>query len=107
MDYDARYGYECLVCCGQPLVPYGDPSQALQPSEEPFDSRPKPPVDADVERAGLQVALPRGRRRLPLGHVEAPANVNEKKLVEPLLDKLLAKTLKLDLSQSVERTIII
>jgi hypothetical protein len=33
----------------------------------------------------------------PLGHVEAPANVNEKKLVEPLLDKLLGEDIEVEL----------
>jgi hypothetical protein len=33
----------------------------------------------------------------PLGHVEAPANVNEKKLVEPLLDKLLGEDVEVEL----------
>jgi hypothetical protein len=34
---------------------------------------------------------------LPLGHVEAPANVNEKKLVEPLLDRLLGEDMEVEL----------
>ena len=33
----------------------------------------------------------------PLGHVEAPANVNEKKLVEPLLDRILGENLEIEL----------
>ena len=33
----------------------------------------------------------------PLGHVEAPANVNEKRLVEPLLDKLLGEDIEVEL----------
>lgn len=33
----------------------------------------------------------------PLGHVEAPANVNEKKLLEPLLDKLLGEDIEVEL----------
>jgi len=33
----------------------------------------------------------------PLGHVEAPANVNEKKLLEPLLDKVLGENLEIEL----------
>src|SRR3990170_5605663 len=33
----------------------------------------------------------------PLGHVEAPANVNEKKLVEPLLDRLLGEDVEVEL----------
>jgi hypothetical protein len=33
----------------------------------------------------------------PLGHVEAPANVNEKKLVEPLLDNLLGEDIEVEL----------
>jgi Transposase domain (DUF772)/Transposase DDE domain len=33
----------------------------------------------------------------PLGHVEAPANVNEKKLVGPLLDRLLGEDLEVEL----------
>jgi hypothetical protein len=33
----------------------------------------------------------------PLGHVEAPANVNEKKLVEPLLDKVLGEDIEVEL----------
>jgi len=33
----------------------------------------------------------------PLGHVEAPANVNEKKLVGPLLDKLLGEDIEVEL----------
>jgi hypothetical protein len=33
----------------------------------------------------------------PLGHVEAAANVNEKKLVEPLLDKLLGENIEVEL----------
>jgi hypothetical protein len=33
----------------------------------------------------------------PLGHVEAPANVNEKKLVEPLLDELLGENIEVEL----------
>jgi hypothetical protein len=33
----------------------------------------------------------------PLGHVEASANVNEKKLVEPLLDKLLGEDIEVEL----------
>jgi len=33
----------------------------------------------------------------PLGHVEAPANVNEKKMVEPLLDMVLGEDLEVDL----------
>jgi hypothetical protein len=33
----------------------------------------------------------------PLGHVEAPANVNEKRLVEPLLDKLLGENIEVEL----------
>jgi hypothetical protein len=33
----------------------------------------------------------------PLGHVEAPANVNEKKLVEPLLDRLLSEDIEVEL----------
>ena len=33
----------------------------------------------------------------PLGHVEAPANVNEKKLVEPLLDRLLGEDMEVEL----------
>src|SRR3990170_4044637 len=33
----------------------------------------------------------------PLGHVEAPANVNEKMLVEPLLDKLLGEDIEVEL----------
>jgi hypothetical protein len=33
----------------------------------------------------------------PLDHVEAPANVNEKKLVEPLLDKLLGEDIEVEL----------
>ena len=33
----------------------------------------------------------------PLGHVEAPANVNEKNLVEPLLDKLLGEDIEVEL----------
>jgi hypothetical protein len=33
----------------------------------------------------------------PLGHVEAPANVNEKKLVGPLLDKLLGEDVEVEL----------
>jgi hypothetical protein len=34
---------------------------------------------------------------LPLGHVEAPASVNEKKLLEPLLDKLLGEDIEVEL----------
>lgn len=33
----------------------------------------------------------------PLGHVEAPANVNEKSMVEPLLDRVLAEDLEVEL----------
>jgi hypothetical protein len=33
----------------------------------------------------------------PMGHVEAPANVNEKKLVEPLLDRLLGENIEVEL----------
>jgi hypothetical protein len=33
----------------------------------------------------------------PLGHVEAPANINEKMLVEPLLDKLLGEDIEVEL----------
>jgi len=33
----------------------------------------------------------------PLGHVEAPANVNEKMLVEPLLDRLLGEDIEVEL----------
>ena len=33
----------------------------------------------------------------PLGHVEASVNVNEKKLVEPLLDKLLGEDMEVEL----------
>jgi len=33
----------------------------------------------------------------PLGHVEAPANVNEKLLVEPLLDRLLVEDFEVEL----------
>jgi hypothetical protein len=33
----------------------------------------------------------------PLGHVEAPANVNEKRLVEPLLDRLLGEDIEVEL----------
>jgi hypothetical protein len=33
----------------------------------------------------------------PLGHVEAPANMNEKSLVEPLLDRVLGEDLELEL----------
>src|SRR3990170_2037319 len=33
----------------------------------------------------------------PLGHVEAPANVNEKMLVEPLLDRLLGEDMEVEL----------
>ena len=33
----------------------------------------------------------------PLGHVEASANINEKKLVEPLLDKLLGEDIEVEL----------
>jgi hypothetical protein len=33
----------------------------------------------------------------PLGHVEASANVNEKKLVEPLLDRLLGEDIEVEL----------
>jgi hypothetical protein len=33
----------------------------------------------------------------PLGHVEAPANVNEKKLVEPLLGRLLGEDMEVEL----------
>ena len=33
----------------------------------------------------------------PLGHVEAPANVNEKRLVEPLLDKVFGEDLEVEL----------
>ena len=33
----------------------------------------------------------------PLGHVEAPANVNEKMLVEPLLDKVLGEDIEVEL----------
>ena len=35
---------------------------------------------------------------LPLGHEEAPANVNEKELVEPLLDRLLGEDLEVELT---------
>ena len=35
---------------------------------------------------------------LPLGHVEAPANVNEKELVEPLLDTVLGEDLEVELA---------
>jgi hypothetical protein len=31
----------------------------------------------------------------PLGHVEAPLNVNEKQLVEPLLDRVLGDSIEL------------
>lgn len=34
---------------------------------------------------------------LPLGHVEAPANVNEKMLVEPLLDRVLGEDIEVEL----------
>jgi hypothetical protein len=34
---------------------------------------------------------------LPLGHVEASANVNEKRLVEPLLDRLLGEDIEVEL----------
>jgi len=34
----------------------------------------------------------------PLGHVEAPANLNEKDLVEPLLDKVLGEDLEVELT---------
>jgi hypothetical protein len=34
----------------------------------------------------------------PLGHVEASANVNEKRLVEPLLDRLLGENIELELA---------
>jgi len=34
----------------------------------------------------------------PLGHVEAPANVNEKELVEPLLDSVLGEDLEVELA---------
>jgi transposase len=33
----------------------------------------------------------------PLGHVEAPVNVNEKKLLEPLLDKVLGEDIEVEL----------
>jgi len=33
----------------------------------------------------------------PLGHEEAPANVNEKELVEPLLDRVLGEDLEVEL----------
>jgi len=33
----------------------------------------------------------------PLGHVEAPANVNEKTMVEPLLDRILGEDLEVEL----------
>ena len=33
----------------------------------------------------------------PLGHIEAPVNVNEKRLVEPLLDKLLGEDIEVEL----------
>jgi hypothetical protein len=33
----------------------------------------------------------------PMGHVEAPANVNEKRLVEPLLDRLLGEDIEVEL----------
>jgi len=33
----------------------------------------------------------------PLGHVEAPLNVNEKKLVEPLLDRVLGENIEVEL----------
>jgi hypothetical protein len=33
----------------------------------------------------------------PLGHLEAPANVNEKRLVEPLLDRLLGEDMEVEL----------
>ena len=33
----------------------------------------------------------------PLGHVEAPVNVNEKKLVEPLLDRVLGEDIEVEL----------
>ena len=33
----------------------------------------------------------------PLGHVEASVNVNEKKLVEPLLDKILGEDIEVEL----------
>ena len=35
---------------------------------------------------------------LPLGHEEAPANVNEKELVEPLLDRVLGEDLEVELA---------
>jgi hypothetical protein len=35
---------------------------------------------------------------LPLGHVEASANVNEKRLVEPLLDRLLGEDMEVELA---------
>jgi hypothetical protein len=35
---------------------------------------------------------------LPLGHVEASANVNEKKLVEPLLERLLGEDIEVELT---------
>jgi len=35
---------------------------------------------------------------LPLGHEEAPANVNEKQLVEPLLDRVLGEDLEVELA---------
>jgi hypothetical protein len=35
---------------------------------------------------------------LPLGHVEASANVNEKKLVEPLLERLLGEDIAVELT---------
>jgi len=35
---------------------------------------------------------------LPLGHEEAPANVNEKELVEPLLDRVLGEGLEVELA---------
>jgi hypothetical protein len=35
---------------------------------------------------------------LPLGHEEAPANVNEKQLVEPLLDRVLGESIEVELA---------
>ena len=46
---------------------------------------------------GYESLFPVDIESFPLGHVEAPANVNEEKLVEPLLDRLLGEDMEVEL----------
>src|SRR4030067_134848 len=103
VEYDPECDLRALMLRQLEQIPYiKDLVKRLQRSKDMrsacgYDN--KVPTEAHFSQMKKRIGVEgfRAIEGFPLGHVEAPANVNEKMLVESLLDRLLGEDIEVEL----------